>query len=223
MAKKKAARRSKKPTKKRSRSGKPRGDALRLEWLKAGALKDNPANWRTHPASQVGAWRSIKDRLGWLRPVIFNEATGRLIDGHMRKNDAPADELIPVLIGRWSEAQEKRLLASFDPLAGMAGIDVHALQALLSQVEAEEPAVQAVLESLEKAVDRELKVAESGADDEDEDEDGAGDGGEEAERSSKTVKPAYPVMVRCGDELAMRTLAAELRAEGLDVKCVEAV
>ncbi|MHC2066849.1 ParB N-terminal domain-containing protein [Bremerella sp. T1] len=50
--------------------------------------------------------------------MLYNEATGRLIDGHARKKIAK-DERVPVLIGSWSKEQEPLILASLDPLAAM--------------------------------------------------------------------------------------------------------
>ena len=58
---------------------------LRLEWRDPSELEDNPANWRTHPPAQAAALSAVIDKVGWAGACLFNEATGRLIDGHLRK------------------------------------------------------------------------------------------------------------------------------------------
>lgn len=86
---------------------------LRLEYRKPSELAENPANWRTHPDTQLLALGDVISEVGWAGAVLFNEATGRLIDGHARQKFAvAADEPIPVLIGSWTEAQERLILAT---------------------------------------------------------------------------------------------------------------
>jgi len=107
---------------------------LRLEWRTPEELCDNPLNWRTHPDAQAAGLDGLLTEVGWAGAALFNEATGRLIDGHLRKKVAPArliDGKMPVLVGSWTEEQEQKILAALDPLAGMAAVDTEALTALL--------------------------------------------------------------------------------------------
>ena len=75
---------------------------LRLEWIEAGSLSENPANWRRHSPEQL---QSIKDLLqdpeiGWAGACLYNERTKRLIDGHARKSVADPSTPIPRAGGR---------------------------------------------------------------------------------------------------------------------------
>src|SRR5262245_16695326 len=107
--------------------------SLRLEWRTAGELADNPRNWRKHPPAQMRALRAAKDAVGWAGAALYNEQTGRLIDGHARKRIAGRDELVPVLVGRWSEAEEATILATLDPVGALAQTDRAALQDLIAE------------------------------------------------------------------------------------------
>src|SRR5262245_31150097 len=81
---------------------------LRLEYLDASQLDDNPANWRTHPAGQLKALENVLADVGWAGALLYNEATKHLIDGHARKTLAKENGArVPVLIGSWTEEQEK--------------------------------------------------------------------------------------------------------------------
>jgi len=112
---------------------------LRLEWIEAGSLTENPANWRRHSPEQL---QSIKDLLadpevGWAGACLYNERTGRLIDGHARKSVADPKTPIPVLVGNWSEEAERKILATLDPVGAMAQGDPTAYAALIETINAE--------------------------------------------------------------------------------------
>ncbi len=110
---------------------------LRLEWIEAGSLSPNPSNWRRHPDGQMAALRGViaDPEIGWAGALLFNERTGRLIDGHARHKVVDPKSLVPVLMGSWSEAAEKKILATLDPLAGMAIADIGQLEAILRDVD----------------------------------------------------------------------------------------
>lgn len=95
---------------------------LRLEWRKANELTPNPRNWRKHPAKQRKALVSVLDQVGWAGVALYNELTGRLIDGHLRQEVA-GDSEMPVIIGRWTEEQEQLILATLDPIGALAERD----------------------------------------------------------------------------------------------------
>src|SRR5215813_11776728 len=105
---------------------------LRLEYRIPAELTENPANWRTHPEKQLSALRDALGEIGWAGAVLYNERTQRIIDGHARKRIAAArgDERIPVLIGSWDEETEAKILATLDPLTGMASADQSKLDAI---------------------------------------------------------------------------------------------
>ena len=106
-----------------------------LAYMKPGELTPNPANWRRHPDSQRGALAEVLQRVGLVMPVLYNERTGRLVDGHLRQDMAQGDQDIPVVKVDLSEQEEALVLASLDPLAAMAGQDDAALAALVKEAE----------------------------------------------------------------------------------------
>jgi len=94
---------------------------LRLEYWHPDQAADNPLNWRGHTRDQGDGLDAVLDRAGWAGAALYNERTGRLIDGHLRKERAiDRGELLPVLIGSWTREQEQLILATLDPLASMA-------------------------------------------------------------------------------------------------------
>ena len=86
--------------------------------------------------------------VGWAGALLYNEATGRLIDGHLRKEVSSPDDEIPVLIGSWTEDQEAVILATLDPIAAMADADKDQLAALLEAVESQGEGVQELLDQV---------------------------------------------------------------------------
>jgi DNA modification methylase len=119
--------------------------SLRLEWVEAETLQDNPRNWRRHPDQQMGALADVIAEVGWAGALLYNEATGRLLDGHARKK---LGGKVPVLIGSWTEEQERKILATLDPLAAMAEADLQVLNALLREVDSESENIQTMLADL---------------------------------------------------------------------------
>ena len=112
---------------------------LRLEWIEAGSLDENPLNWRRHSPEQL---QSIRDLLndpdvGWAGACLYNERTKRLIDGHARKTVTDPKQVLPVLVGDWSEEAEKKILATLDPVGAMAQGDSEAYAKLVEMVNAE--------------------------------------------------------------------------------------
>lgn len=119
---------------------------LRLEWRTAEELADNPANWRTHPEAQKEALEAVLSDVGWAGALLYNERTGRLIDGHLRKQLAKGP--MPVLIGSWTPEQEFKILVTLDPIAAMATIDDPLLATLMEGVSFESDAVNQMLSAL---------------------------------------------------------------------------
>lgn len=115
-------------------------------------LAENPANWRTHPAAQIDALTGAIAEVGWAGACLFNERTNRLVDGHARRKVAidQRTDKIPVLVGNWTDEQEKKILATLDPLSAMAEANKEKLDALLKEVQTSSPAMQAMLDNLGK-------------------------------------------------------------------------
>jgi hypothetical protein len=122
---------------------------LRLEWVDPNTLTPNPLNWRKHPKPQLDALRGALDDVGWAGAALLNEANGHFVDGHARRDIAiERSEPLPVLIGSWTEAQEREILATLDPIAAMAEADAERLDELLHGVETTDAAVMTMIESL---------------------------------------------------------------------------
>src|SRR4051794_23230836 len=103
-----------------SADGEKLGGVLRLEWVDPAELKANDFNWRRHPPGQVAALSAVIEEVGWAGALLYNERTGRLIDGHARKELFEGKGKVPVLIGSWDEVAERKILATLDPLGALA-------------------------------------------------------------------------------------------------------
>jgi hypothetical protein len=112
---------------------------LRLEWIEAGSLSENPLNWRRHSQEQLESIRELLQDpdIGWAGACLYNERTGRLIDGHARKQVVDPATPVPVLVGDWSEEAEAKILATLDPVGAMAQGDADAYAKLIEQVNAD--------------------------------------------------------------------------------------
>jgi DNA modification methylase len=120
-----------------------------LRRVKANELIPNPANWRTHPKSQMDAIRGVLAEVGFAGAELAYE-TDRglmLIDGHARAEIA-GDAEIPVLILDVNEAEAKKILATFDPIGAMADADAVKLDSLLREVETGNQALADMLTAL---------------------------------------------------------------------------
>jgi DNA modification methylase len=166
-----------------------------LKYLDPKTLKENPMNWRTHPDDQRGALKDSLQRVGWAGAALYNSRTKRLIDGHLRREEAiRRGELLPTLVGSWSPSEEKYILATLDPITGLAEADEGALVKLLKDVELEIPDAGDVLalvgDELGVDLDKQIPPAED-------------DEAPEPRRTSKTKRGTViqlgPHRVMCGD------------------------
>lgn len=108
---------------------------LRLEYMYARDLTANPENWRTHPKEQMQVLQTAIDDVGWAGALLYNERTKKLLDGHARlKLFAEAGGVVPVLVGSWDEVAERKILATLDPIGGMAETDKDLLATLLGEL-----------------------------------------------------------------------------------------
>jgi hypothetical protein len=108
-----------------------------LRRVPAGQLRPNPRNWRTHPQSQRDALRGILAEVGYAGALLTRELEDgslELIDGHLRAETTP-DALVPVLVLDVTATEALKLLATFDPLGGLAETNQQALDAVLADVE----------------------------------------------------------------------------------------
>lgn len=120
-----------------------------LRRVQARALKPHPHNWRTHGKQQRAALAGVLAEIGYADALLARELPDgslELIDGHLRAESTPELE-VPVLVLDVTEAEAAKLLATLDPLAAMAGADAEHLEALLRDVDTDNPAVQRLLDA----------------------------------------------------------------------------
>ena len=131
-------------------SGKTFRDRIvELRRVPAGELIPNPRNWRRHPARQVAALRGVLEEVGYADALLARQTPSglELIDGHLRAETTP-DQLVPVLVLDVDEAEANKLLATLDPLAGMAETDKLALKDLTALVQTNSAELRELLEGL---------------------------------------------------------------------------
>lgn len=97
---------------------------LRTEWVDPEQLLAHELNPNIHPMPQARATEGSMDELGWLRHIVVNEATGKVIDGHLRVGIAISrGALVPVDYVNLSEEQELLALAVLDATGEMRAKD----------------------------------------------------------------------------------------------------
>lgn len=123
---------------------------VELRRVPARELVPNPRNWRRHPPRQKAAMGGMLDEVGYADALLVRVLPdGRLmiIDGHLRAEITP-DQIVPVLVLDVDEADAAKILATLDPLAGMAEMDKDALRNLTTFVQTENGDIRELLESL---------------------------------------------------------------------------
>jgi len=107
-----------------------------LRWVKPADLAPDPRNWRRHPPQQAHQLRQMLESVGIVDAAIARETENGLVlvDGHLRREVIEAE--IPVLVVDLDEQEAGQVLATLDPLAGMATTDSDALQELIAQANA---------------------------------------------------------------------------------------
>ena len=117
-----------------------------LRRLPPGDLHPHPENWRTHGSDQTEGMAAMLEDVGMATAVVAyeDEEWGlTLIDGHLR---AGMDtDVVPVLVLDVDREEARKLLATMDPLAAMAGTDPAALASILAGVESEEEQVSSLV------------------------------------------------------------------------------
>lgn len=113
-------------------------------------LLANPLNWRVHPKHQADALEGVLEQVGWVQRVLVNKRTGNMVDGHLRVQIALRrnEPTIPVTYVDLTEDEERLILATLDPIAGLAGTDQELLDQVLAGLDAENDALAALLSDL---------------------------------------------------------------------------
>lgn len=175
-----------------------------LRQVKASELKRNPKNWRTHPLDQREALEGILSQIGYADALIARETPDglELVDGHLRAETTP-DAEVPVLVLDINEKEADLMLATFDPLASMAGLDALALNTLMENIEAPESLnslLNAVVNNYE-ALTLDMNIGDFA-------EEYAGD-------ESAGLDSQFEIVITCNGEQHQRELLERLTVEGL--------
>lgn len=117
-------------------------------------LLANPQNWRVHPKFQQDVLSSVLRDVGWIQEVIVNKTTGHLVDGHLRVTLAMRHEEkeIPVKYVELTSDEEALILATLDPLAGLAVADDEKLRELMAEIKSDDAAIQAMMDAIKADV-----------------------------------------------------------------------
>lgn len=173
-----------------------------LRWVRAGDVRPNPRNWRTHPAFQRAALTAVLAEVGFADALIARELPDgalELVDGHLRAELLP-DDALPVLVLDVDEVEADKLLAALDPLAALAGTNAAAVGQLVSRLETESAELRQVFARLPQG------------------ENLAGLEGESAAPPTPAEPPiieeCFQLVVTCRDESQQRTLYERLASEG---------
>lgn len=113
-------------------------------------LLANPRNFRRHPKPQQDALSGAIGEIGFIDPVIVQQGTDMVIDGHLRVEMAMRQGVstIPVQYVDLTDAEANLALATIDPISAMAYHDQDQLDALLADLSPESDALQAMLDEL---------------------------------------------------------------------------
>lgn len=111
-------------------------------------LAAHPLNFRRHPRHQADALAATLDTVGYVQSVVVSERSGRILDGHLRVELAVArdEPTLPVAFVDVDDAEERLILATFDPLGAMAQNDADAVRDLLGSLSPSDDALAAVLD-----------------------------------------------------------------------------
>jgi hypothetical protein len=120
-----------------------------LRRVPASELIPNPKNWRVHPTAQQDGLRTMLSKVGYADALIARETPEglMLVDGHLRAETTP-DATVPVLVLDIDEAEADLMLATLDPLASLAEIDVAAFKGLIEGVDRDSESLNTLLEDI---------------------------------------------------------------------------
>ena len=99
--------------------------ALKIRLMPVGELKPDPRNARTHTDRQIELIAKSVDELGFINPVIIDEA-GNILVGHARHAAAKRrgmNEVPTIQVSHMSAAQKRAYIIADNKLAELAGWD----------------------------------------------------------------------------------------------------
>ncbi len=125
-------------------------------------LLANPFNARIHGQAQQAMLLGSLSTVGIVDTLMINVSTNHLVDGHLRMvlADRHGVETWPALWIDVSEDEEKFILATLDWITVKADTDREVLDSLLQQLQADDSAMQAVIEGDERLQDMLSEMAQ---------------------------------------------------------------
>lgn len=166
--------------------------------VRAGDLAVHELNPRTHSPAQRQALALLLDEIGFARSLLAYELPDgrlKLIDGHLRREMLPEEEVVVEVLDV-DDAEARALLLAIDPLAQLAGYDAAVLEELRWLAERDSAAVRTLWETLQEAAARTRKdLAETEA--------------------APELAEQYLIVVECRDEAQQIDLLERFEAEGL--------
>ena len=152
-------------------------------------LLAHPDNVKIHPQLQQEALEQALDALGWIAPVIVNQRTGHMVDGHARTIVALRrnEPTVPVDYVDLTPEEEALALLTFDPIGALAATDQAKYEETLGLVPDDRKAL-ALLARGQRRADRKMVQFEA--------------------------KAHLQVVVECEDEMQQQSLIARLTDEG---------
>lgn len=107
---------------------------LKIQWMDPADMTPNPRNHRKHGERQRAVLNVSLGDEGWIDPIIFNKRTGRILDGHLRAEEAIAAGVpeVPVIVLDVDETTERRILVRHDRIGALADLDLGVLKENIS-------------------------------------------------------------------------------------------
>ncbi len=129
------------------------GNALRLEWRDPRTLTVFPVNPRQPGTFQRDAFNDFLDEVGWVGALLYNEQTGHILDGHMRREEAIDRniERVPVLVVNVPEEKEREIILLYDEIGQMQKRNDHTAHRLAAMVDLKSEILQRVARGQEPA------------------------------------------------------------------------
>lgn len=109
------------------------------------------ANTNNHTNEQREALKALLEDVGIVQNVLVNDTTGRLLDGHLRIEEALTEgqTKIPVTHVELTEEEETKILLFLDPIARLAYPNKENIELLLETIELDSEPLEALLETKE--------------------------------------------------------------------------
>lgn len=143
-----------------------KGSGMYVGEVEPTLLPPNPKNWRIHSQRQRATYKAFQEKYGFLGLAIFNLASNRLLDGHMRVDEAIKSETptIPIIIvDEPDETRENEILINFDHIGLLAQRNEEALKSLTKSIDQKVVEVRTDSERKLKQLRKDIQETEFGA------------------------------------------------------------